>query len=679
MAGLDTIFKLAVVLNMVDNMTSPLGKATQAVENSVGKIEKLNQASMNLVKGGAAMAGAGWGITKAMLAPVEATFATQAALGELASLGVQDFGALEDAALKFSNAYSGTTKAEFLSAAYDIKSGIASLTDAGVADYTTLAALTAKATKSTVGEMTNLFATGYGIYKGFYDDLSDQQFGQIFSAGISKSVQQFKTTGSGMAQAIQALGGSATTANVPLEEQLAILGMLQATMSGSEAGTKYRAILRSAAKAGEDLGLSFMDANNQLRSMPEILGQLQSKYGTTLDAMEKRQIQTAFGSDEAAAVIDLLYAKTGELQDNIIGLYDGMGDGIGLSKQMADAINGTDSSAWALAGQRIANIKEQLGTSLLPTINAVLDKAEPLFDQVAAFIDAHPKLVTAIMGGALALGAIVTVAGTAAIAIGGVGLLAGTAAKGVLKILGVGEAVKSGFTTLRIVAMYAGDGIGFLLGKGKLLLAGIPKLIGVAKGALALFAANPMAIATAGISALVVAGMALYKNWDTVKAKALELGDAIVGLPGKIKDGFTNAFPGVTRTLTAGLDKIKGLLPHSDAKTGPLSHLTASGEATMTTFAAGVANKADAPAREVARALRRPSLDAKWELPTYDLPARIETARTERETRTTDRRGVSVGRLTINADLSKIEDLQKLRRLLEELDDMKPEGAPEPA
>ena len=39
----------------------------------------------------------------------------------------------------------------------------------------------------------------------------------MFSAGIAKSVQQFKTTGSEMASSIESLGASATNANVPLE------------------------------------------------------------------------------------------------------------------------------------------------------------------------------------------------------------------------------------------------------------------------------------------------------------------------------------------------------------------------------------------------------------------------------------------------------------------------------
>ena len=171
-----------------------------------------------MVKTGAVMTELGSSIAGAALAPVEATFETRRALGELASLGVKDLEAVEDAARGFSDQWAGTSKADFISASYDIKSGIASLTDEGVADFTTLAALTGKATKSTVGEMTSLFATGYGIYKGFYDDLTDLEFGEMFSAGISKSVQQFKTTGSEMAAAIESLGASATNAKVPLEE-----------------------------------------------------------------------------------------------------------------------------------------------------------------------------------------------------------------------------------------------------------------------------------------------------------------------------------------------------------------------------------------------------------------------------------------------------------------------------
>ena len=179
------------------------------------------------------------------------------------------------------------------------------------------------------------------------------EFAEIFSAGISNSVQAFKTTGSGMAESIKTLGASATTAQVPLEEQLAVLGMLQATMSGSEAGTKYRAFLKSAAKGGEELGLKFTDANNQLLSMPEILGILKGKFGDTIDAAEKMDLQKAFGDAEAVALIDLMYNKTGDMQDNILMLYDSMGQGTAATQQMADAINNTEPAKFEQLKQKV--------------------------------------------------------------------------------------------------------------------------------------------------------------------------------------------------------------------------------------------------------------------------------------------------------------------------------------
>lgn len=319
--SLESVFKLSLIMNMIDNLSGPMAGVASKVGANVSKLDAASQTFGSMAKAGAAMQETGSQIVNAVLAPVEATFETRRALGELASLGVQDLEAVENAARSFSDQWAGTSKADFISAAYDIKSGIASLSDEGVAEFTSLAALTAKATKSTAGEMTSLFATGYGIYKDYYSDLSDMEFGEMFSAGISDAVRAFKTSGSGMAQAIQNLGASATTAQVPLEEQLSVLGMLQATMGGAEAGTKYKAFLRSATKGGEELGLKFTDANNQLLSMPEILDILRGKFGETMDAAEKMELQKAFGDTEAVALIDLMYNKVGDLQDNIVNMY----------------------------------------------------------------------------------------------------------------------------------------------------------------------------------------------------------------------------------------------------------------------------------------------------------------------------------------------------------------------
>ena len=213
--GMDSVFRLSVVMGMQDNLTAPLSGVTDSVTNTT---KKLDDAFGTVQKAGAALAGVGAGITTACIATVTSTFDTQDALGELSSLGVTDLKAVEDAAKSFSDTWAGTTKSDFITASYDIKSGIASLTDEGVAQFTELAALTGKATKSTTEEMGSLFATGYGIYKGAYDDMSDLEFGEMFSAGISTAVKNYKTAGSEMASSISTLGATATNNKVPLEE-----------------------------------------------------------------------------------------------------------------------------------------------------------------------------------------------------------------------------------------------------------------------------------------------------------------------------------------------------------------------------------------------------------------------------------------------------------------------------
>ncbi|MFR9233732.1 MAG: phage tail tape measure protein [Eisenbergiella massiliensis] len=456
--GFEAIYKLSVVLSMVDRLTSPIRSVGGEVQGAMGKINGMSQSFGNMITGGAAMAAAGTQIAAGVLQPVEATFETRKALGELSSLGVKDLQAVEDAAKEFSSTWAGTTKPEFISAAYDIKSGIASLSDEGVAGYTRVAGLTATATKSTIGEMTDLFATGYGIYKDYYSDLSDMEFAEIFSAGISNSVQAFKTTGSGMGDPLRRWG-IGHDGPVPLEEQLAVLGMLQATMSGSEAGTKYRAFLKSAAKGGEELGLKFTDANNQLLSMPEILGILKGKFGDTIDAAEKMDLQKAFGDAEAVALIDLMYNKTGDMQDNILMLYDSMGQGTAATQQMADAINNTEPAKFEQLKQKVHNTAESIGNTLLPTINDLMGRIDGVLTKADAWIANNQDLVRVIMQVALIVGAFLAVGGTTITVVGTVGrIFTGTAGM-ILKFGGVLKAIPGGLQTMYLKALYAGDAV----------------------------------------------------------------------------------------------------------------------------------------------------------------------------------------------------------------------------
>ncbi len=762
-------------MNIIDRMTGPMAGVASSVGGSISKMDKMNQTLGSMAKTGAVMQEMGNQIMGAALAPVEATFETRRALGELASLGVKDLEAVETAARNFSDQWAGTSKADFISAAYDIKSGIASLNDEGVAGFTSLAALTGKATKSTAAEMTSLFATGYGIYKDYYDDLSDMEFGAMFSAGISESVRAFKTSGSGMAQSIQTLGASATNANVPFEEQLSILGMLQATMGGSEAGTKYKAFLRSAVKGGEELGLKFTDANNQLLSMPEILSLLRGKFGETMDAAEKMQLQKAFGDTESVALIDLMYNKVGDLQTNILGIYDALGQGTGVAQKMASAMQETEPERFERLQQRIHNVKESIGNSLLPTINDLMSKGEGVLTKIGSWIEKNQELVRVIMIIVLALGGFLAVAGTTIAVISGVGLVITKTISGI-KLLKAGFLIAKGALTpligsvwsftaallanpitwivIGIVALIAGivllynkcewfrnavdaifawfkEGFGAILNVGKAAFEGIGNVIDSVMGAAKATVSEKLgnmkaayeehgggikgaaAAAMEGVKGIYTAGYTFIDNltggkltdiknkfFDGVTAIRDGIGSKISEVGAKFSQGIENiktnvsnsiswfftsgqrivttfadgikgAFSTAVDAVKGGLQKIRNLLPFSDAKEGPLSTLTLSGQRTMTTYAHGLTLAQDAPAEAMQKGLSSAKVSLEQE------PAKkvkiggstAEAGKTDEGNSSSGEKKVIIEKLLMQVDLKKIKDLQMLLNLLKEVED----------
>lgn len=617
--GMEAVFKISVVLSLMDKMTSPLLSATGGFQ-----------------KAGKVMAAAGAGIVSACTGIVTSTFETQNALGELSSLGVKDLKAVESAAKSFSDTWAGTTKSDFITAAYDIKSGIASLSDEGVAKFTELAAITGKATKSTTQEMGSLFATGYGIYKGAYKNMSDLQFGEMFSAGISTSVKNYKTAGSQMASAISVLGATATNNRVSMEEQLAILGQLQTTMSGSEAATKYKAFLNGAAKAGTKLRRSFVDGNGDLLSTTRILEKLHKKYGRTIDAMEKQELKEAFGTDEAVAMIDLLYNNVDVLKGGIDDLSASMKKGVSVTKEMATAINSTPEQKFKVIQQQIHNNVEELGNALLPIANDVLTKVGELVAKWSAWTTENRATVETIVRMAAVLGPLLIILGSAiGIIVGVSGAIikvktAFTIAQGAMAIMKAKWAALNitfaispiGLIIMGIIALVAAFAILWNKSEAfrnfwKRLFSGIVNTVRNALNAVKNFFGNIMGAASAtvkgklnniknaykanggGIKGIVAASFEAVKGLYTagftfidnltggkltaIKGKFMEgmnaAGNAVKGALDGIKNWFSEKLTAVADFVKGIIDKIKGFfgidIPTPKIK---LPHFSISGE-----------------------------------------------------------------------------------------------------
>lgn len=568
--GFESLYKLSVIMNVIDNMSSPMKKIGNSTQQSISGMDKMSGMFGNMTQAGVVIAGAGVQIAEGLQKPVQATFETKRAISELASLGVEQLDMMENAAKSFSNTWAGTSKSDFITAAYDIKSGISSLSDEGVARYTEMAGITATATKSTIATMTDLFATGYGIYKDFYSDMSDEEFGEMFSGGIASSVKIFKTNGNEMAAAISTLGASATNAQVPLEEQLSILGMLQATMSGSEAGTKYNAFLRSAVKGGKELGLSFVDANNKMLSLPEILDKLHEKFGDTIDAAEKIQLQEAFGDSESVKMIDLLYNKTGDLQNNIMDLYHTMGSGAGAAMEMAETINQSDPSVIERLQQRMHNVGETLGNAVTPKVMEYGAKIEGILDRADAWISNHQELASNIFQVLAVLSVLLITVGVAGSTIG----LLGSSVIKIVRVFQMGIGAAKGFKAALDIGIPVIKAMGSrLLSMGKTAITSVISAMGPMISSVWSFTsallANPITWIIIGIVALVAGIVLLYNKCEAFRNLVNKLGAVLKSVFGaavdtvkeklnNMKEAYEKNGGGLKGIAAAAIEGVKG-------------------------------------------------------------------------------------------------------------------------
>jgi TP901 family phage tail tape measure protein len=452
---------LGIVVSMVDAFSQNAERirdSMMALDATVAESSKRMTRNLDRIRQGTMMLEAGLALMSVPAALVASTAATQKALGELASHGVRDLRAIEDAAESFSNQWAGTDKAAFISAAYDVKSALSNLSDEGVGDFTSMAALTAKATQATTQKMVGTFTTAYGIFKPFMADMNGMEWARAFSGAMAQTVASFKTNGTQMADALKKIGVAAAASNIPLNEQFAVLGQLQTTMPGSEAGTLYKAFISKAAEAGKALGLSFTDSGGRLKGVVPILQAIKRQFPDLSNAAAQGKLKKAFGSGDAFRFLLQMSAGMESLEGHIQSVGRAMKSGTLLTEQMADAMNQDIGARFLLVRQQMANLSDILGRTLLPMVRPVLDGVSRVILFLQRTAKSMPGVTRTILGLSLAFGAILVVAGAVTAAVGMLGLNLLAIEFGIMTfstvLAGVGSAVATYF--LPISAIIAG-------------------------------------------------------------------------------------------------------------------------------------------------------------------------------------------------------------------------------
>ena len=180
--------------------------------------------------------------------------------------------------------------------------------------------------------------------------------------------------------------------------------------------------------------------------------------------------------------------------------------------------------------------------------------------KLRGFADGTMRLVTNAVEWTVDTGAIIgnKVALLAHKAVGGVVWLAKQIASlGAASAAWIHNTVVIGANKVALLAHKAAGGVVWL---AKQVAAGATAALTAAQWALnAAFVATPIGWVVLGLAAIVAAGVALYKNWDTVKAKAGELWTKVKSVFGGVRDAITGAFD-------AAKEKVKGFFSWLDDK-----------------------------------------------------------------------------------------------------------------
>lgn len=440
---------LMFTVGLIDQITKPIAKISHAFN---GLAADYQRGTMQMASGIGGIAASALGIHQALMPAIE----MDRALGEVKSLGVRESAlkSLAGTSYDFALQY-GKSATDFVRSSYDIQSAIAGLNDADLSRFTLASNVLAVATKADAATITSYMGTMYGIFKNDALAMGQGNWVEQVTGMTATAVQAFKTTGAQMSAAFTGIGAEATSAGVAMNEQMAILGTLQATMGGSESGTKYKAFLAGVGKAQDALGLKFTDSNNRLLPMVDILNRIRGKYGDVLDVTESDALARAFGSQEAVATIKLLLADVNGLADsiNMLGKVTGMEQAEQMAAAMTDQTERLTQS-WYV-------VRAAFGSAILPAVNGFMGKIADLGKDVIWFTQMFPNL-TKLMGyTALAVAGLVAAFGALTVVVGIFNILASPIVLVTAAVIGLVAAIGFGIAYAdELRSMLSGTGWG---------------------------------------------------------------------------------------------------------------------------------------------------------------------------------------------------------------------------
>ena len=340
---------------------------------------------------------------------------------------------------------------------------------------------------------------------------------------MARTASTTNTSVAQLGEGILTIGATAKSIKGGTAELNTALGILANNgIKGAEGGTHLRNIILSlqnptdkAALAMEQLGLQVYDSEGNMRSMNDILGDLNSGMDGMTAAEKSNIIGKIFNKTDLSSVNALL-ANTGSTWDD---LQKSISDSGGAAGQMADTQLDNLQGQITILKSALEGLAISFGELLMPAIKQIVGWVQKFVEWLNSLDDGTKKTVVTIALLAAALGPVLIVVGKVVSAVG-------TIMTVVPKIAGVINTVKGAFAALNTTML-----------------------------------ANPIVLIVAAIAALVAAFIYLWNNcdgfrqfwidlWENIKQAAITAWEAV-------KSFLTTAWEAIKNTATTIFEALK--------------------------------------------------------------------------------------------------------------------------
>lgn len=345
---------------------------------------------------------------------------------------------------------------------------------------------------------------------------------------LAQAANETKLGIADMGMALKYAGAPAKALGMSLEEVSAAAGIVvNAGIDSSTAGTSLRAGLlslsaptKAAAVAMSKYGFSAVDANGNVKSMVDIVDNLKGSMEGMTAAQQAAYLKTLVGTESYSAFMSLIDAGPEKLSK----LQKSFENSEGASKKAADEMSKGLGAALQAAKTSLELFKYDVGDALAPAVETFArfiaeTDFSPMIEKINSLASVVSSVATVVVNNFDTIATAVKWAAAAFIAFKSINVIIGVV-NTVITVINAGirvfKALKTAVTIVRTA---------FTILRLSMLL-------------------FPGAWLIAAIGAVIAAGVLLYKNWDTVKAKAAQLW-------AKLKD--TSAF----KALAAAFNGVK--------------------------------------------------------------------------------------------------------------------------